>query len=60
MTNQEKAYISLQKHVLSLQHQLIKYKIARIDPPDYLLKKFEVAKRRLRIFSKVREKKMIS
>jgi len=56
MTNQEKAYISLQKYFLSLQHKLTRYKIAGLNPPEYLLERFEHTKRRLRIFSKAREK----
>ena len=56
MTNQEKAYISLQKYLLSLQHKLTRYSIAGLKPPEYLLERFEQTKRRLRIFSKAREK----
>jgi hypothetical protein len=56
MTNQEKAYISYQKYLLSLQHKLTRYRIAGLKPPEYLLERFEQTKRRLRIFSKAREK----
>lgn len=57
MTEQEKAYISLNKYFLALQHKMTKYKMAGLHPPDYLQQRFEDAKRRLRIFSKAREKK---
>jgi hypothetical protein len=56
MTEQEKAYISLQKYFLALQHYLTKYKMTGLNPPDYLLKQFEDAKRKFRTFSKAREK----
>ena len=56
MTDQEKAYISLQKYFFALQHKLEKYKMAGANPPEYLLQKFEQTKRRLHIFSKAREK----
>ena len=56
MTNQEKAYIGLHKYFLSLQHKLARYGIAGVKPPEYLLERFEQTKRRLRIFSKAREK----
>jgi hypothetical protein len=56
MTEQEKAYIILNKYFLSLQHKLTRYKIAGLNPPEYLLERFEHAKRRLRIFSKARNK----
>jgi hypothetical protein len=56
MTAQEKAFYDLQKYFLSLQHTLEKYKMAGINPPEYLLQKFEQTKRRLHIFSKVLEK----
>ena len=55
MTEQEKAYISLNKYFLALQHKLTKYKMAGHFPPEYLLKRFEDTKRRLRIFSKARK-----
>ena len=57
MTEQEKAYISLNKYFLALQHKIAKYKMAGLYPPDYLQQRFEDAKRRLRIFSKARGKK---
>jgi hypothetical protein len=56
MTDQEKAIVSLNKYFLFLQHKLTKYEMTRLDPPEYLLKKFEDTKRKLRIFSKAREK----
>ena len=56
MTEQEKAYIILNKYFLALQHKMTKYKKAGLYPPEYLFKRFEDAKRRLRIFSKAREK----
>jgi hypothetical protein len=52
MTDQEKAYFSLNKYFLSLQHKLTEYEMSRQNPPSYLVKHFEAAKRRLRIFSK--------
>ena len=51
MTEQEKAFISLQKYFFALQHKLEKYKMAGHNPPEYLLQKFEETKRRLHIFS---------
>lgn len=57
MTEQEKAYISLNKYFLALQNKIAKYKMVGLNPPDYLQQRFEDAKRRLRIFSKAREKK---
>jgi hypothetical protein len=60
MTGQEKALFSLQKYFLALQHKLEKYKLAGINPPDFLLQNFEQAKRRLHIFSKARDKKTTS
>jgi hypothetical protein len=56
MTDKEKAYISLNKYFLSLQHKLTKYEMTGLNPPEYLLKSFEDTKRRLRIFSKAFEK----
>lgn len=56
MTEQEKAYISLNKYFLALQHKMTKYKMAGLYPPEYLLKGIEDTKRRLRIFSKARNK----
>jgi hypothetical protein len=56
MTAQEKAFYDLQKYFLSLQHKLETYKIAGINPPDYLQKKIQQTKRRLHIFSKARKK----
>ena len=57
MTKQEKAYISISKYFLALQHKLAKYRMDGIDPPEDLLQKFEETNRRLRIFSKARFKK---
>jgi hypothetical protein len=57
MTDQEKAFISLNRYFLSLQHKLVKYKMAGINPPEYLLQKFDQTKRRLQIFSKARAKR---
>ena len=56
MTDQEKAYIKLNKYFLVLQTKLTQYKIAGLKPPDYLLERFKQTKRRLQIFSKAREK----
>jgi hypothetical protein len=56
MTEQEKAYMSLNKYFLSLQHKLEKYKLAGINPPEYLLQKFDQTKQRLHIFSKALQK----
>ena len=56
MTDQEKAYIKLNKYFLALQTKLTRYKIDGLKPPDYLLERFEQTKRRLQIFSKAREK----
>jgi len=56
MTEQEKAYISLNKYFLALQHKMTKYKLAGLYPPEYLLKGIEDTKRRLLIFSKARDK----
>jgi hypothetical protein len=52
MTEQEKAFHSLQKYFFEVQDKLEKYKMAGIKPPEYLLHKFEQTKRRLHIFSK--------
>ena len=57
MTEQEKAYMSLNKYFLSLQHKLTKFKMAGMEPPEYLLQNFEDAKRKMRIFSKALENK---
>ena len=57
MTEQEKAYMSLNKYFLSLQHKLEKYKMSGTEPPEYLLQHFEDAKRKLRIFSIALENK---
>ena len=55
MTDQQKAFISLQKYFFALQLKLEKYKMAGHKPPEYLLQKFEQTKRRLHIFSKACE-----
>ena len=55
MTDQEKAYFSLRKYFVSLQHKLTRYKIAGLDPPDYLKEKFEDTKRKIQIFDKARK-----
>ncbi len=55
MTDQEKTFISLQKYFFAVQNKLEKYKMAGINPPEYLLQKFEQTKRRLHIFSKARK-----
>jgi hypothetical protein len=55
MTDQEKAFFNLQKYFFAIQHKLEKYKMAGINPPEYLLHKFEQTKRRLHIFSKARK-----
>jgi hypothetical protein len=55
MTDQEKTFISLQKYFFAVQNKLEKYKMAGINPPEYLLQKFEQTKRRLHIFSKTRK-----
>jgi len=56
MTEQEKAFYSLQKYFLALQFKLEKYKLAGSNPPEYLLQKIEQTKRRLYIFSKTNQK----
>jgi hypothetical protein len=56
MTEQEKTYISLNEHFLALLNYLEKYKMTGLNPPDYLLQEFEDTKRKLRIFSKARDK----
>ncbi len=56
MTEQEKAFISLRKYYLFLQHKLTKYEMVGINPPKFILKNFDDAKRRLQIFSKARQK----
>ena len=55
MNDQQKAFIILQKYFFALQLKLEKYKMAGHNPPEYLVHKFEQAKRRLHIFSKARE-----
>ena len=57
MTEQEKAFHGLQKLVFELQEKLDRYKMAGIDPPEYLSQKFEQTKRRLHIFSKALERR---
>lgn len=52
MTEQEKAFHSLQKSFFVLQDELAKYEMAGTDPPKHLLQQFEQIKRRLHIFSK--------
>ena len=52
MTDQEKAFKSLQKYFLALREELAQYERDGINPPDNLLQKFEQAERRLWIFSK--------
>jgi len=56
MTNQEKAYISLNKYFSALQLKIKRYLMAGQYPPDYLQQNFEDTKRKLRIFSKARNK----
>ena len=56
MTEQEKAYYELQKVLVDIQQKLEKYNLAGISPPENLLQQFEQVKRRLHIFSKVRDK----
>jgi hypothetical protein len=56
MTEQEKAFYSLQKYFLALKFKLEKYKLAGSNPPEYLLQKFEQTKRRLHVFSKAHQK----
>ena len=56
MTDQQKAFVSLQKLFFELQNELKKYKMVGHNPPDCLLQKFEQTKRRLHIFSKARER----
>jgi hypothetical protein len=56
MNNQEKAFYDLQKLLLALQHKMEKYKMAGLNPPEYLVQRFEQTNRRLHIFSKAREK----
>ena len=53
---QEKAFFELQKVFLAIQHKLEKYKMAGSNPPEYLLQRFEQAKRNLHIFSKALER----
>jgi len=52
MTNQEKAFHSLQKSLFELQDELAEYERTGLDPPKHLLQQFEQTKRRLHIFSK--------
>jgi hypothetical protein len=55
MTDQEKAFYDLQKFLLSIQHKMEKYKMAGLNPPEYLVQRFQQTKRRLHIFSKARK-----
>ena len=52
MTDQEKAFHSLQKSFFELEDELAQYERTGIDPPKNLLQQFEHTKRRLHIFSK--------
>ena len=52
MTDQEKAFKSLQKQFLSLREELAQYERDGSAAPENLIKKFEQAERRLWIFSK--------
>jgi hypothetical protein len=56
MTDQEKAFHSLQKSFFELESELAQYKRAGINPPKHLLQLFEQTKRRLHIFSKACER----
>ena len=56
MTDKEKAFHSLQNYFFEVQEKLQRYELAGIEPPEYLLQKFEQTKRRLHIFSKARQK----
>jgi hypothetical protein len=55
MTEQEKAHYNLEQYFLALQYKLALYEMEGLNPPEYLLKNFEDAKRKLHIFSKARE-----
>ena len=52
MTDQEKAYISLRKYYLAMQHKLTKFKLGGKNPPDYLQKNLQDLKRKLHLFEK--------
>jgi hypothetical protein len=54
MRDTEKAFIDLHKKYLFLRYKLALYEINGASPPEFLLKKLEKTKRRLRIFRKAR------
>jgi hypothetical protein len=55
MTDREKALIDLHKHFLLLNYKISKYEMAKLTPPEYLLKKIKEVGRQIRIVSKALE-----
>ena len=51
MTDQKKLFFAVQSYYFALQDSLKKYKMAGINPPEYLLENFKDAKRQLEIVS---------
>jgi len=52
MNDREKKMIALHKLFLNLSYKIEKYKIVGVNPPEYLLEKFKIAERYLRLISK--------
>jgi hypothetical protein len=55
MTDREKALIDLHKQFLYLGYKISEYEMAKVTPPEYLLKKFKEVERQMRVVSKALE-----
>ena len=55
MTDQEKQFYSVQKYFLSLQDKMAKFKACGQNPPEYLLKNYEDAKREMNYLAEALE-----
>ena len=51
MTDQEKHFYAVQRYFLVLQEKVKKYKKSGQNPPEYLLKHYEDAKREMNYLS---------
>ncbi len=55
MTEREKALIDLQKQFLSLNYKITQYEMSKVNPPEYLLRKFKDVERQVCLISKALE-----
>ena len=55
MTEQEKQFYAAQRYFWALQEKLRKYRMSGQNPPEYLLKNYEDAKRTMNYYSEMLE-----